>query len=285
MFSVTFAIAWFWSGCRKTRSAKGVRSLFCFRDCFGHFLVTFSDASVTFLWLFCQTPFAGLLLRQGDLELASKSKQARNDHSHIRRNHTISRRMPFHKVANALIFRSLVFWFSLVFSNQEIPWCFECFQLFFSVFLGFLLGSKGLQKSMVFWVLFLGFYLNIKEWKIRVGVKKWGSANPRISVRPRKNSGRKLMEPEFLSNGILSISVTRASLSVTKHQVPHLATDTLLYKAQVSTQKHTKSAGIRSHAEAPWLREKMTKEDLFPEFSGFCRCCLGLWKRVTASSR
>ena len=30
------------------------------------FLVTFSDASVTFSVTFCQTPFAGVLLRQGD---------------------------------------------------------------------------------------------------------------------------------------------------------------------------------------------------------------------------
>ena len=35
-------------------------------DSFGHFLVTFADASVTFSSLFCQTPFARLLLRQCD---------------------------------------------------------------------------------------------------------------------------------------------------------------------------------------------------------------------------
>ena len=55
-----------YSGCRKRRSAKGVRSLFfsfsgLFRSLFGHF---FSNASVTFsAKLLCQTPFAGLLLR------------------------------------------------------------------------------------------------------------------------------------------------------------------------------------------------------------------------------
>ena len=56
------------SGRRRRRSAKGVRSLFfCSRDSFGHFSVTFSDASVTFFpSLFCQTPFAGLLLQQGE---------------------------------------------------------------------------------------------------------------------------------------------------------------------------------------------------------------------------
>ena len=58
------------SGCRKRSAAKGVRSLFFFRfwDSFGHFLVTFSDASVTFFVTlnFCQAPFAGLLLRQGE---------------------------------------------------------------------------------------------------------------------------------------------------------------------------------------------------------------------------
>ena len=62
------------SGCRKRRSAKGVRSLFLvFWDSFGHFLVTSSDASVMFFVnVFCQTPFAGLLLRQGDGELQFK---------------------------------------------------------------------------------------------------------------------------------------------------------------------------------------------------------------------
>ena len=52
------------SGCRKRSGAKGVRSLlFRFRDAFGHFSVTFSDASVTFFVTFlpnsfCRTPFA-----------------------------------------------------------------------------------------------------------------------------------------------------------------------------------------------------------------------------------
>ena len=50
--------------------------------------------------------------------------------------------------------------------TQEIPWCFESFQRFFSVFLEFLLGSRWV-KSLVFWIVFLGFYLNTKEWKIR----------------------------------------------------------------------------------------------------------------------
>ena len=41
------------------------RSHLHFEDSFGHFLVAFSDASVTFSLLLCQTPFARLLLRQG----------------------------------------------------------------------------------------------------------------------------------------------------------------------------------------------------------------------------
>ena len=53
-----------WFGLPVRLFTKGVRSLF-FR--FGHFSVTFSGASVTFFVTFCQTPFAGLLLRQGDL--------------------------------------------------------------------------------------------------------------------------------------------------------------------------------------------------------------------------
>ena len=43
----------------------------------------------------------------------------------------------------ALIFLSLVFGFSLVFLTKKIPWC---FQLFFPVFLGFVLGSRGVKK-------------------------------------------------------------------------------------------------------------------------------------------
>ena len=61
-------LAVFSSGCRKRRSAKGVRSLFRFRDTFGHFLVIFSDVFVTFFVTFlpdsfCRTP---KVLRQGD---------------------------------------------------------------------------------------------------------------------------------------------------------------------------------------------------------------------------
>ena len=57
----------FGSSLSKRRSAKGVRSLFFrFRATFGHFSVTFSDASVPFFVTFCQIPFAGLLLRQGE---------------------------------------------------------------------------------------------------------------------------------------------------------------------------------------------------------------------------
>ena len=54
------------SGCRKRRSAKGVRSLFFV---FGTLSVTFWSLFLMLLSLssslFCQTPFAGLLLRQG----------------------------------------------------------------------------------------------------------------------------------------------------------------------------------------------------------------------------
>ena len=61
--------------CRKRRSAKGVRSLFFI---FGTLSVTFWSLFGHFFWrschffssLFCQTPFAGLLLRQGDLSLS-----------------------------------------------------------------------------------------------------------------------------------------------------------------------------------------------------------------------
>ena len=42
------------------------------------------------------------------------------------------------------------------------------FSVFFSVFLGFLLGSRGVKHPWCFGWVFLGFYLNTKEWKIRV---------------------------------------------------------------------------------------------------------------------
>ena len=58
-----------------------------------------------------------------------------------------------------LIFHSLVFWFSLVFSIQEIPWRFKCFQLLFCVFLGFLLGPRGVKNPWRFGWVFLGLLL------------------------------------------------------------------------------------------------------------------------------
>ena len=69
----------------------------------------------------------------------------------------------------SLIFLSLVFCFSLVFSEtKEIPWRFECFQLFFLVFLRFVWGSEGVKNPWCLHWFFLGFYLNTKERKIRV---------------------------------------------------------------------------------------------------------------------
>ena len=60
-------IAALFSGCRKRSAAKGVRSLFFV---FGMLSVTFRSLFLMLLSLFsslfCQTPFAGLLLRQGD---------------------------------------------------------------------------------------------------------------------------------------------------------------------------------------------------------------------------
>ena len=55
------------SGCRKRRSAKGVRSLFfVFRTLSVTFWSLFLMLLSLLSSLFCQTPFAGLLLRQGD---------------------------------------------------------------------------------------------------------------------------------------------------------------------------------------------------------------------------
>ena len=36
------------------------------------------------------------------------------------------------------------------FLTKEIPWCFECFQLFFSIFLGVFWGSEGLKIPWCF---------------------------------------------------------------------------------------------------------------------------------------
>ena len=65
------------------------------------------------------------------------------------------------------------------FLTKEIPWCFECFQLFFSVFLGVFWGSEGGKIFLVFWAVFRGIYLNTKEKKIRVVI--WTS-----KARPQK---------------------------------------------------------------------------------------------------
>ena len=46
------------------------------------------------------------------------------------------------------------------------------FRVFSAVFLWFSRVFTGVErgkKSLVFWVVFLGFYLNTKEWKIRAG--------------------------------------------------------------------------------------------------------------------
>ena len=63
------------SGCRKRRSAKGVRSLFFV---FGTLSVTFWSLFLMLLSLysslFCQTPFAGLLLGQGEGFLTKAGK-------------------------------------------------------------------------------------------------------------------------------------------------------------------------------------------------------------------
>ena len=56
----------FVQGAAEGGQQKEFDHFFRFRNSFGHPLVTFSDASVTFSSLFCQTPFAGLLLQQGD---------------------------------------------------------------------------------------------------------------------------------------------------------------------------------------------------------------------------
>ena len=56
------------------------------------------------------------------------------------------------------------------FLTKEIPWCFECFQQFFSVFPRDFWGSEAVKHSLVFWVVFLGIYVDTKEKKIRVGL-------------------------------------------------------------------------------------------------------------------
>ena len=52
---------------RKEVGRRNSITFFRFRGPFGHFLGTFSDASVTFFVTFLPNSVAGLLLRQGDL--------------------------------------------------------------------------------------------------------------------------------------------------------------------------------------------------------------------------
>ena len=51
-----------------------------------------------------------------------------------------------------------MFWFSLVFSYQGNSLTLECFCQFSSSFLGFFLGLRGVNKSLVSGVVFLLFY-------------------------------------------------------------------------------------------------------------------------------
>ena len=44
----------------------------------------------------------------------------------------------------------LIFLGQKSFLTKEIPWCFECFRLFFSVFLVVLLGSRGVKNPWCF---------------------------------------------------------------------------------------------------------------------------------------
>ena len=49
------------------------------------------------------------------------------------------------------------------------------FGVFLAVFLSFsrvFIGIERGEKSLVFWVVFLGVYLNTKEWKIREGARR-----------------------------------------------------------------------------------------------------------------
>ena len=49
------------------------------------------------------------------------------------------------------------------------------FRVLSAIFQGFSRGSTGLErgkKSLVFWEVFLGFYLNTKEWKIKATLGK-----------------------------------------------------------------------------------------------------------------
>ena len=73
------------------------------------------------------------------------------------------------KQRKSLIFFSLVFWYSLVFSNQGNSLVFWVFLAVFLCFSRDFMGCGGVRNSLVFWVVFLGIYLNTKEKKIRDG--------------------------------------------------------------------------------------------------------------------
>ena len=65
----------------------------------------------------------------------------------------------------AVIFHSLVFWISLVFSKQGDPLVFWAFSVVFPGFSGFRRGTDPFGV----WAVFLGFYQKTKEWKIKLG--------------------------------------------------------------------------------------------------------------------
>ena len=66
-----------------------------------------------------------------------------------------------------MIFHSLVFRFSLVFCNQRNSLVFRVFSAVLLCFSRVFTGVEWGKKSLLSWVVFLGFYLNTKERKIR----------------------------------------------------------------------------------------------------------------------
>ena len=91
---------------------------------------------------------------------------------------------------------------------------FSCFSMVFKGFLAF----GGVKKSLVFWVVFLGFYLNTKEKKIREwGFCSWpfGSVGSSCFRSGRKRKPMQATRPRYTLRCSCAASVTEVqNLSV-----------------------------------------------------------------------
>ena len=110
-------------------------------------------------------------------------------------------------------------------------------QLFFSVSLGLFIGGERGKTSLLFWVVFLGFYLNTKEWKIRVGGIGRRTEQAKAKFDPRVGPTR--APPRAPTRAPKRVDFPLFSLSRTPHESSHVSS------AKMSTEGPT--SRVRVH--------------------------------------